>query len=179
MDGMNMPLPLRVATDQVRQMAANENAFILAEGEQEEYETVKRARDLSRFRKKSMLGRGADAFKMALEHRKAIKEGDLSVFIPAFVFAIAKDGFLDLIPGLGQIFGFPVAVYLFIFLWGHGVWKMRIKTRIIIAILSALDFIPVVGMIPMSTMGVFYVYRQVSKKAFDARMQLKSLEKSV
>lgn len=180
--GVNTLPPFRDAVNRARQIAGvaqSLEAIASDEDAQEEYVAVKRARDISRFQHKSAFGRLGAAVSMALEHRKAIKEGDLSVFIPAFVFAIAKDGFLDMIPGLGQIFGFPVAVYLFVFLWGHGVWKMRIKTRIIIGILSLLDFIPVIGMIPMSTMGVFYVYRQVSKRAFEAKMQLKDLEKSM
>lgn len=193
MDALNGLPPLRDAINRARQVvvaandesfgnlatAANDSIFALNEAEQEEHAAVMRARELSRFQHQSALGRVKAAALMALDHRKAIKAGDMSVFIPAFVFALAKDGFLDMIPGLGQVFGFPVAVYLFIFLWGHGVWKMRIKTRIIIGILSMLDIIPVIGMIPMSTMAVFYVYRQVSKKAFEARMELKELEKSM
>lgn len=181
MDALNGLPPLRDAINRARQVAmGQELEEVLSDADgQEEHAAVTRAKELSHFQNQSALGRMKAAALMALDHRKAIKAGDMSVFIPAFVFAIAKDGFLDMIPGLGQIFGFPVAVYLFIFLWGHGVWKMRIKTRIIIGILSMLDIIPVIGMIPMSTLGVFYVYRQVSKKAFEAKMELKELEKSM
>ena len=178
MDAKSGLPPFRVAVDRARQIAiaANDpdmiNADIAAE---EEYEAVKKARELSRFHHKSAFERVKVAAMMALEHRKAIKEGDLSVFIPAFVFAIAKDGFLDLIPGLGQIFGFPVAVYLFIFCWGKGTWKIRMA----IGIISMLDLIPAIGMLPMSTISIFYIYHRANKKALDARTQLKDLEKSM
>lgn len=168
--------PLRVAVERARQIAAaaNDSDFASDEAEQEEHEAVRRARELSRLRHQSAFQRAKGFALMALEHRNAIKQGDLSVFIPAFVFAIAKDGFLDLIPMLGQIFGFPVAVYLFIFCWGKGTWKVRIA----IGIVSMLDLIPAIGMLPMSTMSIFYIYHGANKRALDARVRLKALEKS-
>ncbi len=178
--------PFRDAVNRARQvadMAQDLDNLASAVDGQEEHAALQRAKAYAlraeRFSTESTAQKVLDAAQLALEHRKAIKVGDLSVFIPAFVFAIAKDGFLDMIPGIGQILGPPVAIYLFIFLWGHGVWKMRIMTRIIVGILSLLDFIPVVGMIPMSTLAVFYVYRQVNKRAFESKMALKEIEKSM
>lgn len=168
--------PFRDAVNRARRIAQEYDSDGIADEEGDEHDAVRRAREYShrasQFRKKSVLGRGADAFKLALQHRKSIEEGDLSVFIPAFAFAIAKDGFLDMIPILGQVFGFPIAVYLFVFSWGRGTWKLRL----VVGVLSFLDMIPAVGIIPMSTLSVVYIFYHVSKKAGLARKELKSLE---
>lgn len=116
------------------------------------------------------------ATKLALKHRKAIKEGNFTPFIPALAFALAKDGILDMLDILivTKLLGIFIAVYLFIFLWGRGTWKVRL----VVFVLSCLDFIPIIDMLPMSTVCVLYAYHHVKKKAKEAKKELNVLNAS-
>lgn len=111
------------------------------------------------------------ASELALKHRRAIQGGDFSVFLPALAFAIAKDTVFDFIPVLGEVFGIFVTVYLLIFLWGKGKWKVRI----VIFILSCFEAIPFVNIIPFQTVCVLYAYHQAKKDAKQAQEQLSTL----
>lgn len=120
------------------------------------------------------------AIRTAAEHRRRIKEGDFSVFLIPLTFAIAKDGLLDLlahIPFFGFVivlaFSFPISVYLFIFLWGRGKWKVRI----VAFFLSFFEFIPLISMIPWQTVMVAYAYYLAKKDASESVVALESAEK--
>lgn len=183
MDGTDMPPSLRIAVDRLDEMASdNELNDLLSDKMRQRRDDMReRAERYSRFRKKSKLARGADAFKLALEHRKAIEEGEFSVFLVPFVLAVVKDGIIDTtignIPALGWIlepvFGLPITIYLIVFSWGRGVWKVRI----IIMILSFLDYIPVVDLLPMSTIGVAWIFIWAVDHAKIAKAEVAKLEK--
>jgi hypothetical protein len=108
------------------------------------------------------------AVTLSLKHREAIKNGDFSVFIPALAFAIAKDGLFDFVPIIGNVLGLFISVYLFIFLFGKGTWKIRI----VIFLLSLADVIPAVNLIPMSTICVLYVYYKAKKYSIKVKEEL-------
>ncbi len=112
-----------------------------------------------------------EAARMAFQARKAIKNGDFTPFIPALAFAIMKDGLLDFIPIVGNLLGLFITVYLFVFLWGKGKWKVRI----VIFFLSLFDVIPAVNLIPFSTICVLYAYYQAKKLADQARKELSEI----
>lgn len=130
---------------------------------------------VARVRRQGRLGQMRAAASLALKHRQAIKEGDLSAFIPAFAFAIAKDGFLDFVPIVGNILGLFITIYLFIFLFGRGKWRVRL----VLMILSFIEVIPAVNLIPFQTICVFYVYHQAKKDVDMAKTALASLNKAM
>jgi len=112
---------------------------------------------------------------LAAEHRRAIKEGDFSVFFLAFSLALAQDGLLDLVAAI-PIFGALVVavpsagitVYLFVFLWGRGTMKFRagkgfLKFLIRIGLLTA-NWIPIVNLFPLVTFCVWWAYRDAKKE---------------
>ena len=66
-------------------------------------------------------------------------------------------------------------MYLFIFLFGKGKWKVRI----VIFILGFFDIIPVIGVIPFSTACVAYVYYQAKKHADQSEKDLAALEAQI
>lgn len=112
------------------------------------------------------------AASLAFKHRQAIKEGDFTPFIPALAMAIAKDCLFDVVPIVGNLLGVFVTVYLFIFLWGKGKWKVRV----VIFFLSLFDVIPAVNLIPFSTICVIYAYLQARKAFNQAKKELPELE---
>ncbi len=126
----------------------------------------------------TQLGAIKDASSLALRHRAAIKNGDLSPFIPAFAFALAKDSLIDMLTAtilaavVTEFFGLFISVYLFIFLWGKGKWKVRL----VVFILGCFDSIPAVSLIPFSTVCVAYAYWQAVKGADEAKIELAQLE---
>jgi hypothetical protein len=126
-------------------------------------------------RRRSRIRRSLDQIKaateLALKHREEIEKGHFSPFIPALTMAIVKDGLLDMIPIIGNLFGLFIAVYLFIFLWGRGKWKVRL----VIFFLSLFDMIPAVNLIPFSTICVLYAYSQARGHAREAEKKLSEL----
>ncbi len=114
---------------------------------------------------------------LARKHRKDIANGDLAPFIPAFAFALAKDSLIDVLTAtilaavVTEFMGLFISVYLFIFLWGKGKWKVRL----IIFILGCFDSIPAVSLIPFSTVCVAYAYWQAIKGADLAKLELARL----
>jgi len=115
------------------------------------------------------------ATELALKHREAIEKGHFSPFIPALAMAIAKDCLFDIVPIIGNLLGLFITVYLFVFLWGKGIWKVRI----VIFLLSLFDIIPAVNLIPFSTICVLYAYSQAKKHATEAEENLKELNASM
>jgi hypothetical protein len=111
---------------------------------------------------------------LALEHRRRVKEGDLSVFLMPLAFALAKDGIFDFIPFIGLVFGFFISVYLFIFMWGRGKWKVRL----VVFFLSLLDLIPFINLIPFQTVCVLYAYHVAKKDADKSKGVLDSLDRA-
>lgn len=146
----------------LRDVAARELKERGAETDDVYRERVRRlARQRQALGKQSMLSEGRAAFRLAREHRQAIREGDLSPFVPAFAFALLKDFMLDFVPIIGNLFGFFISVYLFIFLFGRG----KTKVRIAIFALSFLEVIPAVNFVPFQTLCVAYAYLQAKKSA--------------
>jgi|GEM_PF-5381619 len=113
------------------------------------------------------------AVKRALKDREAIRRGDFSPFIPALAMAVAKDGLLDFIPIVGNLLGLFISVYLFVFLWGKGKWKLRI----IIFFLSLADIIPGISFLPFSTICVIYAFLRAKKRAGHAKIDLEAQNK--
>lgn len=114
------------------------------------------------------------ATELALKHREAIENGRFSPFIPALAMAIAKDCLFDIVPVLGNLLGLFITVYLFVFLWGKGKWKVRI----VIFLLSLFDIIPAVNLIPFSTICVLYAYSQAKGHAKESEKKLAELNGS-
>ena len=114
------------------------------------------------------------ATRLALEHRKRVREGDFSAFLMPLAFAIAKDAIFDFIPLIGNLLGFFITVFLFIFLWGKGKWKVRL----VIFFLSFFDSIPFVNFLPFQTLCVAYAYYVAKKDADRSRVALESLNKA-
>lgn len=115
------------------------------------------------------------ATRLALEYRKRVDAGDLSAFLMPLAFAIAKDALFDFIPVVGLLFGFFITVYLFIFLWGRGKWKVRLT----VFFLSFFDLIPVVNFIPFQTLCVAYAYYVARQDAERSKEELKKIDKAV
>ena len=119
------------------------------------------------------MGQSKEAAKFAFEHRRKIKEGDFSVFLFAFAVAILKDSAIDTVPIVGWVIGPFITVYLFIFLFGKGKWKVRF----VIFILSAFELIPVVDLLPFQTICVLYVYYQAKKAAEEEQRKIEEENK--
>lgn len=109
---------------------------------------------------------------LALKHRKSVEEGELSVFLVAFVFAAGKDGFFDFIPFFGTAFAFPITIYLIIFLWGKGTWKWKVF-RLFLLFFDL--FVPFLKMLPISFFCVSITYYHAKKNAEKAKIKLKQL----
>lgn len=109
------------------------------------------------------------AASLAAVDRKRIADGDFSVFLRPLAFAMAKDFIFDIIPIVGLIFGFFITVYLFIFMWGRGKWKLRI----IFFIIGFLDLLPFIKLIPFDTASVLYGYHLAKKDADASTGRLK------
>lgn len=109
------------------------------------------------------------AASLASVDRKRIADGDFSVFLRPLAFAMAKDFIFDIIPIVGLIFGFFITVYLFIFMWGRGKWKLRI----IFFIIGFLDLLPFIKLIPFDTASVLYGYHLAKKDADASAGRLK------
>jgi len=141
-------------------------------------ETHDKDKRRSPLRKRPRLGRmfrnAKSGAKLALQHRKDIENGDFSPFIPALVMAISKDALFDMIPVIGGIGGFFISVYLFVFLFGKGKWKVRI----VLFFLSLFDFIPAVNLLPFSTICVLYTFYEAKKRASEAEEKLKLLKEN-
>ena len=111
---------------------------------------------------------------MALKARRAINDGQFTPFIPALAFALADDAIFDpilVIPIVGIAVALPslfITIYLFIFLFGRGTWKVRV----IVFALQVVDWFPILNLLPMSTVSVLYVYRQAKKKSDQAKKEL-------
>jgi hypothetical protein len=120
------------------------------------------------------MGVKMDAVQLALRHRQAIANGEFYPFIPALAFALADDAILDpilTIPAAGLVAALPsaaVTIYLFVFLFGKGTWKVRL----FVFGLQVLDWFPIVNLLPMATVSVLYVYRHAKKKADEAKKEL-------
>lgn len=129
----------------------------------------------------SRLSQVKKAVSLSLEHRKAIANGDLSPFIPAFAFGIIKDALFDPLSAtlvgtlFGIFFGTFITVYLFIFLWGKGKWKVRL----VMFILFCFDVIPVVSLLPFQTICVLYAYKNARKHAKEVRKELRAAGVSI
>lgn len=112
--------------------------------------------------------------KMAFKARRAINDGQFSPFIPALAFALADDAIFDpilTIPVVGLTVVLPslfITIYLFIFLFGRGTWKVRL----LVFALQIVDWFPIISLLPMSTVSVLYVYHQAKKKADQAKKEL-------
>ena len=126
---------------------------------------IKYSQELSWFKK---------AAKMALEDRQRVKNGDLTPFIFPLALALTKDGLFDIVPVVGKVFSICIAIYIFIFMWGRGKWKVRL----VVFILSLLDIIPFVDILPMETMAVLYGYYVARKDAIKAKKHLTFLEQA-
>lgn len=134
------------------------------------------AKDISAANASSRFSIITSATKLALKHRQKIKQGDLSVFLLPFVFALAKDSILDLIPIFGQFFGLFITVYLFIFLWGKG----RLKWRIVRSILLFLDMlVPLINIIPFTTFVVYITYKKAKKQAENSKETIRTIHREV
>lgn len=120
----------------------------------------------------SQFGTMKDAAQLALRAREAVRNGDMTPFIPALVFALSKDLLFDIVPIVGKPFSVAIALYIFIFMWGRGKWKVRLT----IFIFSFLGIIPGIGLLPEATICVAYGYLQAKKHADQARRELVAME---
>lgn len=109
------------------------------------------------------------SIQFAREHRRALKEGDFSVFFLPFALALTKDIPIDMIaslPLIGPLAMFipstAIVVYLFVFLWGRGTIVMRYLLRSLIF----LDLI--FPAFPITTFCVWWAYRDAKKKFREA-----------
>lgn len=134
---------------------------------------------VTQFVKGSQTERLKIATKLAFDARRRVKEGDLSVFLFPLIVAMVKDGLVDPpsnIPFAGiaidLLLSFPIALYLFIFMWGRGKWKMRI----LFFLISFLDLVPFIDLIPFTTMCVVYARHLAKKDADEARDELAKLD---
>ncbi len=107
-----------------------------------------------------------DSIVLSRKHRRALKEGHFHVFFLAFVLALSKDGFFDLVgsfPLVGQVIvlipSLVVTTYLFFFLWGRGTWLIRI----IRAFLLIIDWFPIISLLPINLICVGWAYYQAKK----------------
>lgn len=115
-----------------------------------------------------------EAARLALADRKRVKDGDMSAFILPLVAAISKDAIFDFVPAIGGILGICVTLYLFIFMWGRGKWKVRL----VLAIFSLIETVPFISILPLQTTAVWYGYRLAKKAAKEAGIELTLLEQT-
>ncbi len=123
------------------------------------------------------------AVSLAAEHRRKVREGDLSVFLIPLTLVLAKDFLFDplsAIPIFGQLivgllFCFPITVYLFIFMWGRG----KLWLRFVFFIIALLDLIPFLSLIPFGTASVLYAYHLAKKDADASKGEAEKLEQAI
>jgi hypothetical protein len=145
--------------------------------EHEHAENLRRKRDLYREAgesfKKTAAGSPAmapvRAVQLGKKMRKAAKDGQQSSWLIAFALAVACDC-ADFIPVAGWIITLFFRPTLFIFLWGRGAWKIKLVCYSLVF----LDFIPVVSMIPLSTISVAYAYKKSREKIRSSKAEFKT-----
>ncbi len=113
------------------------------------------------------------AAKLGFEFKKRIKELDTTPFKFLFIIAIFSD-----LGDFTWIIGFSLKVILFIALLGHGAWKKKLGARIIYWLLIVLDIIPFLGALPLSTIAVLLIWRDVKKEIKENEEKIKKIEKN-
>jgi len=111
-----------------------------------------------------------EALKLAYKLRKRVKEGENTPFLIALLVAIAID-FADATWFIG-LFCKP---FLFFFLWGKGTFKIKVTVRILLFI----DCIPIISLLPLSTVCVFYAWHHVRKEVKKDKKKLEKIEKEL
>lgn len=116
---------------------------------------------------------------------KEIERGnDFMAFMIALSLAALKDildlglniALVGLLPIVGQIPGFFLSVFLYLFLRGKG-WFIKTKIKIMWWILGFfIDNLPVVNSLPMNTLAVLYAWRIVRKRASSAERKLEKIK---
>jgi hypothetical protein len=109
------------------------------------------------------------AVRLGRKMRKAADEGQKSPWLIAFALAIACDC-MDFIPIAGWIITLFFRPTLFIFLWGKGTWKIKLVCYGLVF----LDFIPIIDMLPLSTISVAYAYKKSREKIRSSKAEFKT-----
>lgn len=148
--------------------------------EQEHYQNLSAAREKKTYQEAGKSIRKAAtgspvmapvrAVRLASKMRKAAESGSQTPWLIAFTLAIACDA-MDVIPVAGWIVTFFFRPFLFVFLWGKGTWKIKLVCYGLVF----LDFIPVIDMLPLSTISVAYAYAKSRKKLHSQKSNLKTI----
>ena len=132
--------------------------------------------------RKSILGL-AERLAQKLNH-EIEKGNDTGAFTIALILAIAKDaldGFLDfmligLIPVIGALPGIFISLTLTFFLLRKG-WFLKTQAKVVWWVVTLVfDNIPFVNAAPLSTIQVLLAWRNVKKKAHNAKVTLANLD---
>ncbi len=118
---------------------------------------------------------------IAEKMEQAIMRGHNFVpFLILLVIAVAKDACDALVicqtPGVNQILDVVVTGILLVVLHDIG-GHIRIKVRVMIFIVSAFEFIPLVGALPGYTISVFYAWHKVRKMAESGEEGLEQIKR--
>ncbi len=118
--------------------------------------------------------------KLAQKQKKIIKKYLRMPWLVITVAAVA-DAFFDLliIPVVSTLLSFCTSLYINVALWRVGPQKERAKRRMIRAMVSLLDLIPIINLIPFSLLIVFKEKNDAEKRVRKAKGKLKEIEKAM
>lgn len=104
--------------------------------------------------------------KIAFDSRQALTDWISKWWVVAFYLAALKDAIIDPTVITGPLIGWPLQIYFFIFLFGGGFVRKRLKKTIAkMLILFIIGFIPIVNIIIPETLLAVFLRWDSSKKA--------------
>ncbi|MBI4239782.1 hypothetical protein HY620_02260 [Candidatus Uhrbacteria bacterium] len=114
-----------------------------------------------------------NTLKLALQLRKAAAEHDPTAFFLVLILAIIKDASDIFTFGFSAAITWSISVILAIFLWGKG----TVLFKIVLLILSLLEVIPALNMLPVQSMLVLFAWYKSETKANADKKKAEEYEK--
>lgn len=113
---------------------------------------------------------------MAIQARKDIDDHKKAPWFLLYALALATD-FLDLIPVFGWFFARMIQLFLFISLLGRGRFIKKKVMKLIAGML--IKFIPIINMIPSTTLVVAWIHHDSEKNYEKGKKQIKETKEAV
>lgn len=113
---------------------------------------------------------------IAIQARKDINDHQKTPWFLLIALALAID-FLDLIPIFGWFFARMISLFLFITLLGRGRWIKKYIWKLVVALF--IKFIPIINMIPSTTLVVVWIHHDSEKAIKKGAEILKETKKAV
>ncbi|MDH4330715.1 MAG: hypothetical protein OEV93_04150 [Candidatus Moranbacteria bacterium] len=119
-----------------------------------------------------------ESTKLGVLLRKKINDHDNIAFMFILSLSILSD-FSDLLPFIGTILSACITVIIVIAMFGRGLWKKKLFIKIILLVLLGLDCIPIIEILPWTTIGTILAWRASAKEAREAKKELIDVEQKI